>query len=108
MGRLASQGMELNGEEGHAALHKALREPAEKRARLSLVLEKIAENHKIEATDADFEMEVSRLASQMKASAADAVRYLRQTGREPGVRAQIKERKALEWVVEKAKVTALA
>jgi trigger factor len=108
MGRLASQGMELNGEEGHAALHKALREPAEKRARLSLVLQKIADNHKIEAGDEDFETEMAHIASQMKASAAEAARYIRQTGRESGVRAQIRERKALEWVVEKAKVTAIA
>jgi trigger factor len=105
MGRLANQGMELNGEEGHAALHAALKEPAEKRARLSLVLEKIAESQKIEATDADFELEMGRLASQMRASAADAARFVRQTGREAGVRDQIRERKALEWVVDKAKIT---
>src|SRR5665213_2473109 len=75
MGRLASQGMELNGPEGHSALHKALREPAEKRARLSLVLEKIAESHKIEAGDDDFEAEMRRIASQIRGSAADAARY---------------------------------
>jgi trigger factor len=108
LGRLAGQGMELNGEEGHAALHKALREPAEKRARLSLVLEKIAASTKLSATDEEFEAEMARLASQMKISAAEASRAIRQSGRENGVRAQILERKALEWVVEKAKVTDLA
>jgi len=105
MGRLAGQGLEVNGEEGHAALHKALREPAEKRARLSLVLEKVAQSNKIEASDADLENEIGRLAQQMRASAAEVARSLRQSGRETGVRDQIRERKALEWVVEKAKVT---
>jgi trigger factor len=108
MGRLASQGLEVNGEEGHAALHKALREPAEKRARLSLVLEKIAESAKIEASEADFEQEIARLASQMRATPSEALRAVRQSGREEGVKEQIKERKALEWVVEKAKVTETA
>jgi len=69
------------------------------------VLEKVAQSNKIEASDADLENEIGRLAQQMRASAAEVARSLRQSGRETGVRDQIRERKALEWVVEKAKVT---
>jgi len=102
---MAQRGLEVNGDDGHAALHKALREPAEKRARLSLVLEKVAESQKIEADDGDFEAEMARLSMQLGTSPAEAVRWARSSGREAGVRAQIKERKALEWVISKAKVT---
>jgi len=102
---MAQRGMELNGEDSHAALHKALREPAEKRARLSLVLEKIAETQSLQADNADFEFEMGRLAQQLGSTTAQAVQWARQNGRENAVKAQIRERKALEWVVEKAKVT---
>ncbi|MGH7442323.1 MAG: trigger factor, partial [bacterium] len=98
LGRLSGQGMELNGQEGRESLRKALREPAEKRARLSLLLEKIAENKGIAAEDADFDAEMGRLAGQMRTSAAEATRSIRESGREAGVREQIRERKALNWV----------
>ena len=102
---MANRGLEVNGEEGHAALHKALREPAEKRARLSLVLEKIAETQSLQADNADFEVEMARLAQQLGSTTAQAIEWARQSGRENAVKAQIRERKALEWVVEKAKVS---
>ena len=105
MRSMANRGLELNGDDGHAALHKALREPAERRARLSLVLEKVAEAQKLEAGDADFEAEMGRLSAQLGTTPAQAVAWARQTGREGAVKAQIRERKALEWVIEKAKVT---
>ena len=105
MRNMAQRGLELNGQDGHSALHQALREPAEKRARLSLVLEKVADAQKLEAADADFEAEMGRLSVQLGTTAAQAVQWARQTGREGAVKAQIRERKALEWVIEKAKVT---
>ncbi len=108
MRNMASRGMELSGEDAHAALHKALREPAEKRARLALVLETIADQQKIEVTDADFDAEMQRFARQLGSTAAEAGRWAKQQGREQGIRAQIRERKALEWVVEKAKVSVAA
>jgi trigger factor len=108
MRNLQAQGMEFSGPDGHAALHKALREPAEKRARLALVLEAIAEAQKIEVNADDFDAEMVRFARQLGGSPADAARWAKQQGREEGIKAQLRERKALEWVVEKAKVTIAA
>lgn len=105
---MQQRGMELSGEEGHAALHKALREPAEKRARLALVLEQVAEVQKITTDEADFEAEMVRFARQLGTNPAEATRWAKQQGRETGIREQIKERKALEWVVSKAKITVAA
>lgn len=104
MRNMAGRGMELSGEDAHAALHKALREPAEKRARLALVLERIADEQKISVDDADFDAEMARFAKQLGSTPAEAARWARSQGREEGIRAQIRERKALEWVVGKAKV----
>jgi trigger factor len=108
MRNMAQRGVELSGEDAHAALHKALREPAEKRARLSLVLEGIAEAQSVTVDDADFDAEMARFARQLGTSPAEAARWAKQQGREDGIRAQIRERKALEWVVSKAKVTTAA
>lgn len=105
MRAMAQRGMEPSGQEGHAALHQALRAPAEKRARLSLVLEKVADAQHLEVSEADFEAEMARLAPQLGTTVAQAVQWARQTGRESGVKAQIRERRALEWVISKAKVT---
>jgi trigger factor len=108
MRRLQQQGMEFSGPDGHAQLHKALAEPAEKRARLALVLEAIAEAQKIEVQAADFDAEMVRFARQLGTSPAEATRWAKQQGREEGIKAQLRERKALEWVVEKAKITTTA
>ena len=69
------------------------------------MLEKIAEIQSLQAENADFEFEMGRLAQQLGSTTAQAVQWARQNGRENAVKAQIRERKALEWVVEKAKVT---
>ncbi len=108
LGRLAEQGLELNGEGGQESLRKALREPAEKRARLALVLERIAQEKGIVVEDREFEAEVAALAARARTSPAEAARALRQSGREEGLRRQLRGRKALAWVVDKAKVSAAA
>jgi trigger factor len=108
MRNMAQRGVELSGEDARAALHKALRAPAEKRARLSLVLECIAEIQSVTVDDADFDAEMARFARQLGTSPAEAARWARSQGREDGIRAQIRERKALEWVLGKAKVTTAA
>lgn len=105
---MASRGMELSGEQAQAALRQALRAPAEKRARLSLILDAVAAQQALEASDADFEEEMARFARQTGIGQAEALRWGRQEGREKGIRAQIRERKALEWVVSKAKVATAA
>ncbi len=109
MRNMAARGMQLSDSpESHQALHNALREPAEKRARLALVLEKVAEAQKIAASDADFETEMERAAPSLGVGKAEAIRWARTSGREEGIKAQITERKALEWVVDKAKVEDVA
>jgi trigger factor len=109
MRNMANRGMQLaDSPESHQALHAALREPAEKRARLTLVLEKIAEAQKLEASDEEFEHEMERAAPSLGVGKVEAIRWARQSGREAGIRAQICERKALQWVVDKAKVEDIA
>ena len=109
MRNMANRGMQLaDTPESHQAMHQALREPAEKRARLTLVLEKIAEAQKLEASDEEFDHEMERAAPSLGVAKAEAIRWARQNGREAGIRAQISERKALQWVVDKAKVEDMA
>ena len=108
MRRMAQQGLEMSGDGAKEALRKMLRDPAEKRARLSLILEKVAEAQKLDASEADFEAEMTRFAPQLGATPGQAVEWARQSGREHGIKAQIRERKALEWVVGQAKVTDIA
>jgi FKBP-type peptidyl-prolyl cis-trans isomerase (trigger factor) len=75
---------------------------------LGLILEAVAETRNIEVTDEDFAAEMQRLARQIGVSLAEATRWAKQQGREEELRAQLRERKALEWVVEKAQSSVAA
>lgn len=105
---MQSRGMEVSGgDTGMQSLRQAMQPSAEKRARLALVLEAIADEQKLVVSDADFEAEVTRFAPQLGTNAAGALRWAKENNREHNIRERQREQKALDWVVEKAKISDL-
>ena len=79
-----------------------LHEQADERARQSLALDAVAEKLGFEATDEDVDNEFARAGIEdVKAT----VKQWKKEGRLPAIRDSIKRTKALDWLVENAKVT---
>ncbi len=79
-----------------------LHEQADERARQSLALDAVAEKLGFEASEEDVENEFARAGvTDVKAS----VKQWKKDGRLPAIRDSIKRTKALDWLVENAKVT---
>ncbi|KAA1257612.1 Trigger factor [Rubripirellula obstinata] len=69
------------------------------------VLEQIAEEQKIDAEESDYEDEIELIAQQEDAPARRVRARLEKQGQMDALRNQIVERKVIELIVEKAKVT---
>jgi len=104
LSNLRGQGMEPKGEDGLKEVAESLRPMAEKRARLSLILESVAEAKKIECTDEDFEQDMAKAAPQLGMNLQQTVSWVRQNGREASIRARLREEKALEFIISKADI----
>ena len=79
-----------------------LHEQADERARQSLALDAVAAKLGLEATDEDVDNEFARAGIEdVKAT----VKQWKKDGRLPAIRDSIKRTKALDWLVENAKVT---
>ena len=75
---------------------------ADERARQSLALDAVAKKMGFEATEADVEAEFERAGIE---DVKDAVKQWKDQGRLPAIRDSIKRTKALDYLVENAKVT---
>lgn len=69
------------------------------------VLEQIAEQEKIDATEAEFDSEIELIAEQEDLSPRRVRARMEKQGQMDALRNQIVERKVIETIVEKAKVT---
>ena len=107
LSQLQSQGMSLDGwlqmqgvsaQDFIADLHKQ----AEENARQSLTLEAIARKMGFEATPEDIEKEFEESGAQ---NPAELIENWRENGQLPAIRAAIRRNKALDWLVDNAKVT---
>jgi trigger factor len=78
-----------------------LRPGAEKAVKRALLLEAIAEKEGLQATDADVEAEVERLAQASQRPAPAVRRMLEQSGDLEGIRHTLGERKTVDFLIEK-------
>lgn len=76
---------------------------AEKKARISMVLEAIAGREKIALTDEELAAEIVRIATSNKLEPGEVRRRLIQNETMTGLTAALLEDKTLEWVVDRAK-----
>ena len=76
---------------------------AEKKARVSLILEAVAEREKIALTDEEVAAEIMRIAASNKLEPGEVRRRLIQNETMSGLTAALLEDKTLEWVVDRAK-----
>jgi trigger factor len=76
---------------------------AEKKARVSLILEAVAEREKIALTDEELAAEIVKIATANKLEPGEVRRRLIQNETMSGLTAALLEDKTLEWVVDRAK-----
>ncbi len=104
MDQMRQQGMEPSGQDAIEAMRKDLRPRAESRARLSLVLEAIADEKGFSVTNEEYARELVLLGQGAGLSPQQAVQWASQGNRAVGIRAKMREDKALEYIIEKAEV----
>jgi trigger factor len=103
---LERRNMAFRTDEGNlGALRAELRPQAEKRARLSLVLEQLAQREGLVVSDEEYRKEMARFAQVMRASEAEILKWAKETGREEGIKARLLNDKAMDWVLSKAQVS---
>jgi trigger factor len=78
-----------------------LRPGAEKAVKRALLIESIAEKEGLQATDAEVDAEVERLAQASQRPAPAARRMLEQSGELEGIRHTLGERKTVDFLIEK-------
>ncbi|MGE7927607.1 trigger factor [Lysinibacillus xylanilyticus] len=105
--RLQMQGMNLDlyyqfSGQSEEDLRGQMKEEAEGRVRVSLTLEAIAEAEKIEATEADIEAELEKMAAQFNMTKEQITGAL---GGTAVLENDIKIQKTVEFLVENAKIT---
>ena len=81
-----------------------LREASEEAVRVDLALRAVAAAEGIEATDEDLEAEVLEYVGDSEVSVEESISRLRDAGSLPAVRSEITNRKAMEWLLERAEV----
>ncbi|WP_146551166.1 trigger factor [Rummeliibacillus sp. SL167] len=104
---LQMQGMNLDlyyqfSGQDEAALRAQMKEDAESRVRVALVLETIAEAEKIEATEEDINSELEKMAEQFKMDVEQIKSVL---GGTSVIEHDVKIRKTIEFLVENAKIS---
>jgi trigger factor len=105
--RLRRQGVDPDGVQwDYARIVTELRPGAEKAVRRALLLEAIAEKEEIAASDAEVEAEVEKLARASQRPAPAVRRMMEKSGDLDSLRHGLRERKALDLLVEHARVTA--
>jgi trigger factor len=109
--RLQMQGMNLDlyyqfSGTDEAALREQMKTDAEKRVRTNLVLEAIAEAENLEATEEEINAEFEKMAEMYNLEVAKIKEMLAAQGGESAVAADLKVRKAIDFLVENSKTAA--
>jgi trigger factor len=81
-----------------------LRQAAETRARVDLALRAVAEAEHLECSDEELESELEGVAERVGQSVEEVRDRLGRVGQLSAVRSDIRKRKALEWLLERAEV----
>ena len=107
--RLQAQGMQLDqylamtGAEPET-FSQELRETATSGVKVDLALRAVAEAESIECTDEDLSDELEGVASRVGQTADEVRERFERVGQISAVRSDIRKRKALEWLLERAEV----
>ena len=105
---MAQRGVDLNKVEKEFVqmAYNQMRTQAERDVRGAMLLEKIAEQEGVEVKDEEIEEEIDRMAQYYGVSSEDVRASLqRQEGSEANIANSLRTRKAVEALVEKAKIT---
>lgn len=104
---LAQQGMDLNqmDKEFVKTLYEQMRGQAERDVRGAVLLEKIAEIEKIEVKPEEVVEEIEKMAAYYRATPEQIRASLAQQGGENNIADRMRSRKAVEKLLEKAKIT---
>ncbi|HVN52664.1 MAG TPA: trigger factor [Acidimicrobiales bacterium] len=81
-----------------------LRETAVRAAKFDLALRAVAEAEQIEATDDELDAEFAQVASQLHLTPDEVRRRFDDSDQVSAVRADIRRRKALDWLVERVEI----
>ncbi len=101
---LASQGIDLDKAEiDWAKMREDFRAEAEKRVKRSLILEAIARNEKLQASDVEVDAEIRRAANEQQRDFAEVKHRLKHDGGYEALRASLAQEKALDLVLGAAK-----
>lgn len=103
--RLQSQGMSMDmyyqvtgsDEEG---MKEQFKEEAEKRVKMNLTLEAIADEEKLEASDEDVEAELDKMAEMYKRSKDEIRNLLAMQGGDDAIKGDLRIQKAIDFLVE--------
>lgn len=80
------------------------RPDVEKRLKSHLILEKIAEKEKIEATDEDLETQMQKLADENKMELEQVKQYFDKQNMKQQLSQEVRDNRIYEWLIENAKV----
>ncbi|MDV2885833.1 trigger factor [Alkalihalophilus pseudofirmus] len=106
--RLQMQGMNLEmyyqfAGQDEEAMREQFKKDAEKRVRINLTLEAIANAENIEATDADVDAELEKMAEMYQRSVEELKTIFAAQGGTEGIKGDLKIQKAVELLVENSK-----
>jgi len=102
---LASQGIDLDKAEiDWTKMREDFRAESEKRVKRSLILEAIAKNEKVQISDVEVDAEIRRAANEQQRDFAEVKHRLKHDGGYEALRASLAQEKALELVLNAAKV----
>lgn len=109
--RLQAQGMSLDmyfqfSGTDENGMREQFKSDAEKRVRINLTLEAIAEAEKLEVTDEEVEAELEKMADLYKRSVDELKQILAMQGGIEAMKGDLKVRKAVDFLVENSKVVA--
>ncbi len=103
---MAMRGVDIrNANLDEQRLRDELREQANDEVRAAFLIDAIANKEKIEVSDADLEKRLSEMAQSRDKSVPRLKAELQKEGRLDGVRHQIREEKALDLLLSKAKIS---
>ena len=105
---LQQRGVDLNQVEPQfiEMAYGNMRTQAERDVRGSMLLEKVAENEKVEVADAEVDDEIQKMADYYRASVEEIRESLeKQGGGVENIRGNLRTRKAIEAIVAKAKIS---
>jgi len=81
-----------------------LREAATTAVKVDLALRAVAEAEQIECTDDDLEAEIAAVAERVGQKPQRVLEQFERGGQLPGVRSEIRTRKALDWLLERVEI----